>query len=61
MKETKRKKVVSKAASEAASALGKIGGSRTKKKYGKKHFAEIGRKGLMKRYNKLSTVEPVVS
>lgn len=30
---------------EAAKKLGKRGGAETKKKYGKKHFSEAGKKG----------------
>lgn len=53
MKTTKQKKVLN----EAAQALGKLGGNKIKRKYGKKHFAEMGRKGMAKRWKKLSTGE----
>lgn len=35
---------------EAASKLGKLGGSATLKKHGKKHFSEAGTKGMAKRW-----------
>ena len=35
-----------------AQALGKLGGKKTAKKYGKKHFSEAGKKGMAKRWAK---------
>ena len=37
---------------KAAQELGKKGGQRTKKKYGKKYFQEIGRKAAKVRWGK---------
>jgi hypothetical protein len=38
--------------SELAKKLGSLGGNKTKKKYGKKHFSDIGKKGMKKRWGK---------
>jgi len=37
---------------EGARKLGKTRGEATKRKYGKKHYSEIGKKGMLKRWNK---------
>ncbi len=33
-----------------ASLLGRKGGQATSKKYGKKHYSQIGKKGMLKRW-----------
>lgn len=37
---------------EAATIIGKKGGKTTKKKYGKKYYSELGKKGMKSRWNK---------
>lgn len=37
---------------------GKKGGAATKKRYGKKFYSEIGKKGMAKRWNKKRANEP---
>lgn len=38
--------------SDIAKQLGKSGGKKTLKKYGRKHFSEAGKKGMAKRWGK---------
>lgn len=35
---------------EIAKQLGKLGGEKTKEKYGSKHYSEAGKKGMAKRW-----------
>jgi len=43
-------KKTTKQASEAASALGRLGGRAVVKKHGKAHMAELGKKGMENRW-----------
>ncbi len=40
-------------ASDIAKQLGKRGGAATKRKYGRKHFSEAGKKGMARRWGQL--------
>ena len=42
--------------SKAAQELGKLGGQKTAKKHGKKHFSEAGKKGMAKRWKNKRTI-----
>lgn len=46
------KKTKKNIASEAASALGRLGGRAVVKKHGKSHMAELGKKGMNNRWKK---------
>lgn len=39
---------------QAAAFIGALGGKRTMKKYGSKHFSDAGKKGMAKRWAKLT-------